>query len=137
VGQFSAFELHRQFDFVPFIEEPPDHLGFGLHVMVVNLGTEAHFFDDDLLLALAGVAVFLGLLVPELAVVHHLADRGHFVGGNLNQVQPALPRQCYSVAGKHQRVLSTFTYEADFTRPDAFVYTKISTDIFSPLSSGQ
>ena len=61
-----------------------------LVVMGIGVGAELDLFDLDDLLILAGVRLFLLGLVFELAKIHDLADRGHRIGRNLDQIEPRL-----------------------------------------------
>ena len=92
VGHLAAPEHDGHLDPVPLREEP-HHVAL-LEVVVVHLDLRPHLdlldLDDPLvLLRLLGL---LRLAVLELAEVQNAADGGHGGGGDLHQVEIAVPR---------------------------------------------
>ena len=61
-----------------------------VEIVDVDAGRHADLLDLYHALILAGFLLALGLLEPELAVIHQLAYRGDGVGRDLDQVQPLL-----------------------------------------------
>ena len=64
----------------------------------IDLGTKLHLLDLDPDLLLAGGLGLTVLLVPVLAVIHHLADGWIRVGGDLHEVEALITRDTQCVA---------------------------------------
>ncbi len=124
VGHLAAAEAKAGLDFVALVKEAYGLILLGLVVVLVNGDGELDFLDDDDLLALAGGALALFLLVEITAVVLNAADGGNCVGRNFDQIQSAL-------AGNFQRLerrqnaelFAVFINYADFTRANTVVDT--------------
>ena len=93
-----------------------------LVVVLVDLGTELDFLDEDDLLVLLGLPVPLLLLVLVLAEVHDAADRRHGSRGDLDQVESLLLGDGQRCRWRHDaQLLPVLVDHADFTDADAFV----------------
>src|ERR1700761_7780571 len=97
----AALEAKAGLYLVAFGEEADGLVLLGLVVVLVDGDGELDFLDDDDLLLLAGGAVALVLLVEELSVVLNLADGGHRVGGDLDEVERALACELQCVEWGH------------------------------------
>ena len=87
MDQFPTAEHDRELDLVSLLQEALDVTLLRLEVVVVDLGPQLDLFDADRRLPLARFLGLLLLLVPVLAVVHHLADRRVGHRGHLDQVE--------------------------------------------------
>ena len=87
VGDLAAAELYEQADLVTLVEETTRVLDLEVEVVLVGLGSELDLFELLRLLVALGLALALGGLVLELAVVHDLADWRHGLGIDLYQLQ--------------------------------------------------
>ncbi len=74
-----------------------------LHLVIgfLGAGTELDFLDLDVFLLLLGDAGFLGLLEPELAVIHDPADRWFAIGGDFHQIETRLFGQILGLPDGH------------------------------------
>ena len=77
----------------------------GLVVAHVDLGTELHLLDLDARLVLARLLGLHGLLVLELTVVHHAANRRIGVGRDLDQVETLLVSNALRIADAEETEL--------------------------------
>src|SRR5688572_22926441 len=84
---FTAAEADDALDLVPMLEEADDVVLLEIEVVLVDSRAELHLFDDDHLLLLFRLGLFLLLLEQVLAVVHDLADRGSGRRGDLDEVE--------------------------------------------------
>src|SRR5688572_17226464 len=84
---FTAAEADDALDLVPVLEEADDVVFLEIEVVLVDSGAELHLLDDDHLLLLFRLGLFLLLLEQVLAIVHDLADRGSGRGGDLDEVE--------------------------------------------------
>jgi hypothetical protein len=75
------------------------------------------------LVRLPGVAFSLGLLVKELAVIQHPADRGLSIRGHFNQIEPLLPGSPKRlVKGHNARLLSLSINQPHPRCPDLLIH---------------
>src|SRR5712692_10268929 len=75
---------------IAFCEELLNLAGLHVNIMVICTWTHANLFQRDGFLILAGLVLFLCLLVFILTIVHQFADRWESIGRNLNQIEIAL-----------------------------------------------
>jgi len=87
MGHFTATEPDRHFDAVAFLQELLGVLQLDVEVVGIDVGRHTNFLDLDHTLILLGFFFLLQLLKAELAIIHDLANRGHRVGCDLDQVQ--------------------------------------------------
>ena len=118
-------EEDRRLHLVAVGEEALDVLLLELVVVLVHLRPELDLLDlDDLLvlLRLPGALLLLVLIAPE---VHDAAHRRHGRRGDLDQVEPLLPRDGQRLLRRHDAELRAGVVDdADFADPDAFVYPR-------------
>ena len=69
------------------LEKADDVVLLEVEVVLVDAGAELHLLDDDHLLLLLGLGLFLLLLEDVLPVVHDLADRRVGGRGDLDQIE--------------------------------------------------
>ena len=105
VGHLTTAEHDRDLDAGALLEEADDVTLLGLVVAHVDLGAELHLLDLDPCLVLAGGLGLAVLLVLELAIVEHLADRGLRVRRDLDEVETLVARNAQSVAHAEQTKL--------------------------------
>ncbi len=86
----AALEEHLNLHLVAFLEEADGVVGLELEVVLVGLGSEADFLDDDLRGFGLDVLLLLLLFVEELLVVHHFAHGRGGLGGDFHQVEAEL-----------------------------------------------
>jgi hypothetical protein len=79
-----APEAHGQLDLVPRVEKLRRLPALGRQVVIVDLWTEANFFELDDVLILARLAILPALFVPELPVVHQPTDGRNRIGRDLD-----------------------------------------------------
>ena len=84
VGHLTALEPNRHLDLVAILEEALDDPALEVDVVVVCLGRQTYFLQEHYFLVLAGLSLFLGLLVLELTVVQEAADWRDGIRGNLD-----------------------------------------------------
>src|SRR5262249_1123150 len=96
--QLPAAEEDVEHHLVLVFQELARLVDLDLDVMVAGLGADADFFE--LLLVWLSLALFAGLLVAELAVVHDLADRRPLLGGHLDQVELCLAGHLQGLRGR-------------------------------------
>jgi hypothetical protein len=101
----AAAEHDRDLDLRSGFQEPNHVTLFGLVVVTVDLGSQFLFFDDGLLLVLAGFARLLRRLVFELAVIHDLADRRPGVWRNFDKVEIGVRGDAKCVFDTHNAYL--------------------------------
>lgn len=87
IRDFSSPEADPHLDFVAIFEPTARISNFELCVMVVRFRAQLNFFDFDLFLRFASLALFLRLLVQELAEIHNAGDRRFGVGRHLYQIE--------------------------------------------------
>jgi len=119
VGHFATSEAHGAFDLVTLAQELHDTFPFHIEVTCSDLRTELHFLDHRAGLVLACFPCLDGLVVLELAVVHHPHNRRTGIRGDLNKVETELGGQPSSFVdvlltdlgaiGRYQ----TYTLDAD------------------------
>ncbi len=122
VSHLAALEAEGGLHLVAIAEEAYSLVLLRLIVVFVHCDGELHFFDDDDLLLLACGPIALVLLVKELAVVLDLADGGHGIGRDLNQIEGAFTRHFKGVKRRHDpELLPILVNHANFACADAFV----------------
>jgi hypothetical protein len=122
VGHLAAAETQTCLDLVTFGEEANGLVLLGLVVVLVDGDGELDFLDDDDLLLLAGGAFALVFLVEEASVVLDTADGWDGIGGDFDEVEPALLGDSQSLVGrKNAELFSIFINDTDFARTDFFV----------------
>src|SRR5699024_2146899 len=132
----TATEHDRHLDLGALLQETDDVPLLGLVVMRVDLGPELLLLDHGLLLVLPGLALFLRLLVLELAVVHDLGDRRARVRRDLDQVQVGLQGQSKSILDANDPdLLAPGADESDFGDTASFVDTCFGADGRSSVDS--
>ncbi len=88
----SPPKQHRELHFVASFEKPPSVLHLNFAVVIICLGAQADFLEDDDVATLGVLLPFLALVL-ELAVVHYTADGGSLSRRHLDKIKPRLPGQ--------------------------------------------
>lgn len=83
----SATELNVRPHLVSIFEELSGVFCLKDEVVRVRVWTESHFFHRDRVRLLAGLFLFLLLLVSKLPVINNFANGRTCSGGNFNEVQ--------------------------------------------------
>ena len=107
VSHLSAAETDGNLAAVTFSQELLSIALLDIEVIHINAGRHTDFLDLHHTLVLTGFLLALGLLEAELAVVHDLADRGHGIGRDLDQVQVLLLGDAQSFQRGHNAQLFT------------------------------
>ncbi len=124
VGHLAALEAERGLHFVAVLQEADGLVAARLVVVVVDGDGELDFLDGDDLLALAGGAVGLFLLVEELAVILDAADGRDRGGRDFDQVEATFAGDLESFKrGKDAELLAVFVNDADFAGSDTLIDT--------------
>ena len=132
MGHLSAAETHSDFAAVAVFQELLCIAHLDIEVIHVNAGGHPDFLDLHHALVLAGLFLSLGLLEAELAVIHDLADRGHGVRRDLDQVQALLLCDAQSFQSGHNAQLFTgLRDQTNLLVPDFFI------DLMSISSDGK
>ena len=84
---------------LPSSKQPLGHPRFRLVVVRLDLRPQLHFLEFEVALLLAGILIFLRLLVFQPPVVGDLTDRRLGVGRDLDEVQAGAPRTRERVFG--------------------------------------
>ena len=122
MGHLAAAETEAGLDLVAFGEEADGLILLGLVVMFVHGDGELDFLDDDDLLLFAGGAFALVFLVEEASVVLDTADGWYGIGGDFDEIEPALLGNSQGLVGrKNAELFSIFINDTDFARTDFFV----------------
>ena len=90
MSHFSTSESHRALDLVPLDQELEDTLPLDVEVAGPDLWPKLHFLDDGAGLILSSFSGLDGLVVLELAIIHHPDDGRTSIGCNLNEVKSEL-----------------------------------------------
>ena len=107
VSHLSAAETNSDLAAVTVGQELLSIALLDIEVIDVNAGGHPDFLDLHHTLVLAGFLLSLGLLKAVLAVIHDLADRGHGIGRDLDQVQVLLLGDAQSFQRGHNAQLFT------------------------------
>ena len=105
MGHFSAAEADGNFDPVAVGQELLAVFQLGVKVVLADTRAHPDLLDLDHSLILLGFLLLLGLLKAELAVVHHLADRGIGARSYLDQIQLPLHSDLQRLLGRHDTQL--------------------------------
>src|SRR5258708_2432420 len=101
VRHFPAAEADDGLYLVAMLQEAQHVVLLELEVVLVDAGSELHLLDDDHLLLLLRLALFLLLLEDELPVIHDLAD-GRFRGRrDLHEVEVFFPGHFLGLLNRH------------------------------------
>ena len=122
VDHLAASEHDGDFDLVAALEELLRVARLHLQVVRIDLGAHSNLAQDRGVLAFAGLALLLGLLVLELAVVEQAADRGHGVRRNFYEVEVGFARHFQGLWERDgTEPVSFIVDEEDFSGSDAVV----------------
>ena len=105
MGHFASTESNGDFAPVALGQELLRVAHFYIEVIHVDTGRHTDLFDLHHALVLTGFLLSLGLLEPELAVIHQFTHRGHGVRGNLDQIQTLLLGHAKSFLSRHDAQL--------------------------------
>src|SRR3990170_6172174 len=134
VRHLAAPEHHRHFHLVPLLQQALHQRYLSLHVGSADSRAHPHLMDHAALVVLAGVAVFLRLLVLPLAIVQYPADGRRAVRVDLYEVKAALSGDVHGLlGGNHTVVLPARPDKSNLWDPDPVIYPKQS-DYARPLS---
>ena len=102
---------------------------FRLIIVIIDLGTELLLLDHGLLLVLACLTGFLGLLVFELAVVHDLAHRRLGIRCHFDQVEICIVRELSGILDSDDaNLLPIRADKADLGDSDALINASFCAD---------
>ena len=122
VRHLAAAEAHADLHAVALFEELDGVFHFGVQIVGVNTGGHTDLLDLHHALVFAGFLFFLHLIEAEFAIVHDLADRGHGVGRDLDQIEILLGCQLQrSLAGHDAQLGAIRTDDTEFLVLDIFV----------------
>lgn len=122
VRHLAPAEAQRDLDLVPLIEEFHDRAHLDFVIMGIGPGTELDLLDFDDFLLFAGLSLALLLLIFKAAEVHDLANRGHGVGRNLDQIKPGFLGQSHCPGGCHNTQIFPFCPDkANFGAADTVI----------------
>lgn len=122
MSYLSPTELHDDLHFIPMLQKPPCVTQLKLIIVLLNPGPEFDLFDTDLPLFLFGLALFLGLLILVLAIVHDPADRRHGLCADLDKIEARFFAHGQSFGGwDHPDVFAVLADETDLSFPDPLV----------------
>src|SRR5574341_2597572 len=99
VGHFTAAKLDRYLDLVAFVEKALRAAQLGVKIVVINFGTETHFFELGQVLMLLRLPILLGLLVLELSIIKQATHGRDAIGGDLNEVHVSIARDLEGLRG--------------------------------------
>lgn len=119
MGHFTATKPQSNLGLVAFFDEATQIAQLDLVIAFISTRTELHFLDlDDFLLG-ARFLLALLLLILELAVIHHAADRRGCVGRDLDQIHVILLGQVQSLGRfVYPELLALRAYEANLGYTD-------------------
>ena len=122
VGHLAPSELQRHLDLVTFVDELVDLADLDVEVAPADLRPELDFLDRHVRRLAPGLLGLLGLLVPELAVVHDPAHRRVGHRGHLDEVEVESPGHLQRLGyGFDAQLIAVRTDEADLAGSDAIV----------------
>ena len=122
MGQLASPEPDRYLDLFAVLDESLDRLGLKIEVVIVRLGPEAHFFQQDDLLVLSRFAVFLFLLVLETAVVQEAAYGRGGGGCHFDEVKAPLACDANCIGSiDDSELFPVLADQADLRNSDPFV----------------
>jgi len=134
MGQLAAAEADGDLDLIPFFEKLLDLPRFEQTIVVVHVGAEPDFLENELFLALTRFTIALGLFVLEATEVQNLADGGHRGGCDFNEVEVPTQGQRNGVLQFEDPQLSTLVIDqADLARLDPVVRSKLFAYAALPL----
>jgi hypothetical protein len=126
VRHFAPTEHHRHFDLVALLQELRGLPALRREIVIIDLGTNAHFLELDDVLVLARFALLAALFVPELAVIHQAANRRNRIRRDFHQIEPARASHFQSVASRDDPdLLTLFVDQANFSDADAFIHPRL------------
>ena len=97
-------------------------MNFCAFLSFVDAGRHPDLLDLYHALILAGFLLALGLLEPELAVIHQLAYGGDSVGRDLDQIQPLLLGHAQRLLRGHEaKLLAGLRDQTDLFIPDLVI----------------
>ncbi len=121
VSQFTSSEQDRDDDFVPLLQELACAVDLDLEVVLTRSRSDADLLDFHLVAV--RLLALLTLHVLEFAEIHDSANRGTFVRGDLDQVQPGVPRTSQRLfTTDDAQLLSVLRDQANFGNPDLLVH---------------
>jgi hypothetical protein len=126
-GLLAAAEQDHCFDLVTGLQEAFGALALRLVVVLVDLETKTHLFEDRVRLVAPGLFRLLRRLVLVLAEVHDLRDGWLGVGSNLNQIQVGLAGQTKSVFDTdYTDLFAVRANKTDLRNSDSVIGTRIA-----------
>ena len=122
VGHLPAAEAHGDLAPVAVGQEFLRVAELDVEIVDVDAGRHPDLLDLYHALILAGFLLALGLLEPELAVIHQLAYGGDSVGRDLDQIQPLLLGHAQRLLRGHEaKLLAGLRDQTDLFIPDLFI----------------
>ena len=122
VGHLATPELQRDLDLVTFVDELVDLADLDVEVAPADLRAELDLLDRHVRRLAPGLLGLLGLLVPELAVVHDPAHRRVGHRGHLDEVELESSGHLQRLGDRlDPQLIAVRADEADLTGPDAVV----------------
>ena len=123
----SSSEHHRELYLVALRQQPLDDPHLQVDVVLSCARPQAHLVHHRPALMFTCVPLLLRLLVFPLPVVEQPADGRVAVGVYLDQIEPGFARAVHRIREwDYTHVLPVRSYETDLSRPDPFVYPKLS-----------
>ena len=129
----AAAEQNHGLDLVALTEETDGAFALGFVVVVVDLQSKAHLFENGVCLVATGLFGLLRRFVLELAVIHDLGHGGLGLGSHLNEIEIGLLRHSQGNLDCHDpHLFATGANQAYFGYADSVVSTWIA-DTDAPL----
>ena len=98
--------------------------------LIVGLGLETNLFEFSLFLVLARLALFLCLLVAELAIIENTADRRDGIRRDLYQIQtPLLGDLQGCLRSQNSKLLVLIVDNTNFASANSVVYPYVFVDV--------
>jgi hypothetical protein len=123
VNDIPSPKLHIGTNLVPVLEKFPGMFGLELEIMRVRMGSETNFFQLNVMGFFSGFLVLLLLLVPELAIIHDLADRWLGVRRDFDEIQFSLLGKLKGVGNFVYAMSASGVNDANGVRTDLIVYS--------------
>lgn len=122
MGHLSPSELQGDLHLVALLEELDEVPDLRVEVTFTDLGSELDLLDRDIRGLLARLFGLLGLLVPELAVIHDPADRRVRHRCHFDEIEIETAGQFQRVWNRcYTQLVAIGPDEADLSRPDPII----------------